>query len=492
MCFPYTDATPMYYHISNTTTVEENPDCIKHFGILLQEKKDVVLDYKGEHIVFEGNITPFALMNCENVTIRNVSFTFAHPTVTEMTVIAVGEDHVDFRVHPQCEYVLKDGNLGWKGENFAFSEGIAQICYRDKTWRVGSDLCPLCYGAVWSEVQPGILRAAKALTGVEVGMTFQMRDSYRTEVGVLIANCKNITLENVRIGYAHGLCIVAQNSDTLTLDNVVCRPDNGRTTSAFADFVQVSGCKGLVTIQNSFFSGAHDDAINVHGTHLLITDKQDNDLTLRFMHGQTFGIGGFEVGETVCAINRETLLRSAHTTITAVETLSEYELKVTVENAEGYAVGDAIENFSRNPDVVIRGNWFEHIPTRGILLTTNGKAVIEENMFYKTNSQAIEISDDANGWWESSAVSDVMITHNTFLECGEPIIRILPQNKADAYVHRNVRIVDNHFVCRPDALALWAKGTEGLTFADNRFENPYRTRIDYCTDENGNALKGTE
>ncbi|MBQ8684266.1 MAG: right-handed parallel beta-helix repeat-containing protein [Clostridia bacterium] len=492
MIFPYTKATPMYYHISNTTSVEENPEGVKHFGVLLENQKDVVLDYKGEHIEFEGLVTPFALMNCENVTIENVSFTFAHPGVTEMTVIAVGEDYVDFRVHPQCDYTLCGGELCWVGENFSFSKGIAQICFGDKTWRVGNDLCPLCFGPVWEEIAPRILRAHKALADVQVGMTFQMRDSYRTEVGILIANCKNITLRNVRIGYAHGLCIVAQNTDTLTLDNIVCRPDNGRTTCAFADFVQVSGCKGLVTIQNGYYSGAHDDAINVHGTHLLVTDKQENTLTLRFMHPQTYDIGGFEVGETVCAVHRETLLRSGYTTVTAVEKLTEYELAVTVEDATGIAVGDAIENFSRNPDVVIRGNWFEHIPTRGILLTTNGKAVIEDNMFYKTHSQAIEISDDANSWWESGAVSDVTITHNTFLECGEPIIRILPQNKVDAYVHRNIRIVDNHFVCRPDALALWAKGTAGLTFADNRFEAPYRTRIDYCTDENGNELKGTE
>lgn len=492
MKFSHTQAPPRYYPISNTTSVEENPEGIKHFGFLLEDRKDVVLDYKGEHIEFAGLVTPFALIGCENVTIENVSFTFTHPGVTEMTVIAVGEDYVDFRVHPQCAYTLQDGELCWVGENFSFSKGIAQICFEDKTWRVPNELCPLCFGPVWEEIAPRVLRARKALPQVQVGMTFQMRDTYRTEVGILIANCKNITLRNVRIGYAHGLCIVAQNTDTLTLDNIVCRPDNGRTTCAFADFVQVSGCKGLVTIQNGFFSGAHDDAINVHGTHLLVTDKRDNTLTLRFMHPQTYGIGGFEVGETVCAVNRDTLLRSAYTTVTAVETLSEYELAVTVEDAAGYAVGDAIENFSRNPDVIIRGNWFEHIPTRGILLTTNGKAVIEDNMFYKTHMQAIEIADDANSWWESGAVSDVTVTRNTFRECHEPVIRILPQNKVEAHVHQNIRIVDNHFVCRPDALALWAKGTAGLVFRDNLFDAPYRIRIDHCTDENGNPLQGTE
>ena len=35
MHFHYSEATPMYYPISNTTTVEENPECIKHFGVLL-------------------------------------------------------------------------------------------------------------------------------------------------------------------------------------------------------------------------------------------------------------------------------------------------------------------------------------------------------------------------------------------------------------------------------------------------------------------------
>ena len=48
---------------------------------------------------------------------------------------------------------------------------------------------------------------------------------------------------------------------------------SGRTCAGFADFVQMSGCKGRILIENSYFSGAQDDPINIHGTHLAVKER---------------------------------------------------------------------------------------------------------------------------------------------------------------------------------------------------------------------------
>ena len=47
--------------------------------------------------------------------------------------------------------------------------------------------------------------------------------------------------------------------------------ESGRTTAGYADFVQMSGCKGAININNCTFAGPHDDPINIHGTFNTVT-----------------------------------------------------------------------------------------------------------------------------------------------------------------------------------------------------------------------------
>jgi hypothetical protein len=110
---------------------------------------------------------------------------------------------------------------------------------------------------------------------------------------------------------------------------------------------------------------------------------------------------------------------------------------------------------------------------------------VESNTFLKTTMSAIDISDDANSWFESGPVRDVSIRGNRFIKCGEPVIRILPENQtADPGepVHQNIRILDNWFDLTGDG-AVSAKSTQGLIITGNRFSStqlPVQTRA--CTE----------
>jgi hypothetical protein len=133
-------------------------------------------------------------------------------------------------------------------------------------------------------------------------------------------------------------------------------------------------------------------------------------------------------------------------------------------------------------------------------VTTPGKVVIERNVFESSGS-AILISGDANGWYESGAVRDVLICGNTFndpcmtnpYQFCEGIISIFPiipaPQKAPAPFHRNIRVEDNVFHAF-DYPVLYAKSVDGLTFSNNRIERstryePYHRRqhmlnLEYC------------
>jgi hypothetical protein len=115
--------------------------------------------------------------------------------------------------------------------------------------------------------------------------------------------------------------------------------------------------------------------------------------------------------------------------------------------------GAALENLTWSPDVTIRDNQFQSNRARGLLVSTPGRVVIERNRF-QSSGAAILIAGDANDWYESGAVRDVVIRQNTFdavcnsspYQFGEGIISILPQipePQAAHPFHRNIRIDAN-------------------------------------------------
>lgn len=131
---------------------------------------------------------------------------------------------------------------------------------------------------------------------------------------------------------------------------------------------------------------------------------------------------------------------------------------------------------SWTPSVTIRDCRFERTNTRGLLITTRRKVLIENNTFYRTGMHAILIADDASGWYESGPVQDVTIRNNTFEECGynqapgNYVIAIAPENHelVPGYmVHRNIRIENNVFKVY-DFPVLTARSTEALIFKNNK------------------------
>lgn len=136
---------------------------------------------------------------------------------------------------------------------------------------------------------------------------------------------------------------------------------------------------------------------------------------------------------------------------------------------------DCVENMTCTPEVEIRNCYFTRTSTRGTLVTTPRKVVIENNTYYKTGMSAILIEADAEGWYESGPVKDVLIKGNTFIDCaynggpGHAVIAIHPSNKiidAERPVHQNIRIEDNTFRTF-DYPVLYAKSTAGLLFRNN-------------------------
>lgn len=473
------------YYISNTTSEKENPDQTKHIGLWLKGLKNITIDGKGAHIITHGEMTSFVIDGCENITLKNFTVTAADPTVPELTVTEVGDRHMTVRIHPQSKYLIKDGKFSFVGDSWTLSEGIAQSYdpEKDITWRSWSPL-PGLQKAI--ELEPNLLRFTyNTKPQATPGMIFQMRDGIRDEACGLIQYSKNVTLEDVHLAFLGNFGLVGQMSENITYRNLTFAPEtgNGRTCAGFADFVQMSGCKGLILIENSRFTGAHDDPINIHGTHLAVTDfLSPNEIVVKYMHHQTYGFQSFLPGNEIEFIDPYSLLPLASFKVKKSKMKSEREIIVTLDKSVPDSIRKkpelVIENVTYTPEVIIRNNFFSRIPSRGLLVSTRRKILIENNTFFRMQMSGILIADDARSWFESGMVRDVTIRNNNFIECNEPVILIAPENsRNEGYVHRNITIANNRFkLIGKDAVS--ARSVDGLNINGNLFLHPEAINIE--------------
>ncbi|MEK8130296.1 right-handed parallel beta-helix repeat-containing protein [Paenibacillus filicis] len=477
-------ASKFPYYISNTASEVENPDVKKTIGLWLQDVRGLTVDGQGSRFVFHGKMTMIVLDGCEDVILRNFSTDFERPTMSEFTVEAVGGDYLDVCVHPDSWYSLDNGKLNWVGEGWSYTDGPAQQYdpETNTTWRVDNPVTEA------SRVEPlaGTTGGSDRLRlyydrvpDTQIGRVYQMRDGIRDQVGVFINRSRNVVMTGLRVHYMHGLGIVGQLSEDVLLDGLRLAPceESGRTCAAFADFVHMSGCRGKITVTNSYFEGAHDDVINVHGTYLRIVGQPGHrQLLVRYMHHQTYGFQSFYPGDRIEFVRGISLIGYGSGTVMASEFRSPRELLLTLQDdvPDGIRADDVVENVTWIAEVEVRGNRFLRIPTRGVLATTRKKVLIENNDFEGMRMSGVLIAGDAESWYESGRVEDVTISGNRFIRCGAPVIRIEPENtvvSADQPVHRQIRVESNRFVLS-ELPVLAAKSTRDLQFVRNEVELP--------------------
>jgi hypothetical protein len=460
----------------------------KTCAILMEGFKGLTIDGLGSEFVFHGRMQPFTVERCQRVTIRNLTIDWDIPLTAQAEVVHVGEDTIDLKINA-CEspYVLEENKIVFVGEGWKSRWG-GTIEFESDTRLIppgGGDGCMRGNGGYRAEeLDRGLVRLHNAQgRKPAVGNFLVMRHSSRDHAGIFLLHSKNVVLRNIDMFHCGGLGVLAQFSENIRLDRCHVRPNlaKGRYLSGHDDGAQISNCRGLVRIVNCEFAGLMDDPINVHGTSVRIIKKLTDDrLLCRFMHGMSVGMQWGRQGDKIAFIENESMHTYAESTVLSFKARSPTDFEVTlVAPVPGtLKEGDALENLTWSPDVEIRGCKFGSCRARGLLVTTPGKVVIERNVFESSGS-AILISGDANGWYESGAVRDVLICGNTFndpcmtnpYQFCEGIISIFPiipaPQKAPAPFHRNIRVEDNVFHAF-DYPVLYAKSVDGLTFSNNR------------------------
>jgi len=486
------------YYESNTTDI--NP---RNCALVFENRNNLVIEGNGSTLIFHEQMQPFTFDGCSNIVLKNINIDWKQPQIAQARVISADDRKIRISMDvKEFPFRIEDGKIlfGTSKDNLQLWKSTMEF---DATGRfvVPQTGDNGCLGKDWGNYQaenilPGIVDLKfPFLRKPAVGNYLVMRFAERIHSGIFIQNSKNIRIQNVNLYHATGLGALAQYSENITFSGYRAIPNKAKNRyfGGGDDGIQISNCRGLITIENCEFAGLMDDPVNVHGTSVKVLEVTGKQLKCKFMHHQSIGMTWGHAGDKIGFIENSSMQTIGTGEVANFKAIDKETFLLTLKTPvpAGFEPGDALENLTRSPDLKVANNRFGSCRARGLLVSTPGKVVIENNIFESSGS-AILICGDANYWYESGAVTDVLIQNNTFTDlCNtssyqfcEGIISVYPEipemNAKSGQFHRNISITGNTF--HPfDYPVLYAKSVDGINFNNNkliksnRFE-PYHNR----------------
>ena len=473
-------------YITNTIADKEyNETDKKHIHKIALDLKginDLEIDFNNSTIILDGKMTNIVIENCENITLKNLTIETVQPNVHKITILKASPFYVTFKIDETSNYKEENGDYYWYGTDYisyftenkntgAWTPSGKPSNYSHLT-RNGSH--PFYGVSSIKEIAPRVFKARYIVPkDFTEGQIFYVFSKIRKNVGIFIDGSKNVKLENVTQRFNYGLGVVAQNSQDIELNKLDFSPRDGAEVDfcSLADFICISMCRGTVSVKNSNFNSCANDCCNVHGIYFKVLDVQGDIITLGYSHRRTFGFNPLRVNDTINFIDPKTLTELGSSKILQSEMIDRYRIKLKVSTrVNNYPAGTVVEDVTACPDFEFSENTLNRIALRGLLVTTRGKILIENNKFLNTGMSGIYVANDALTWHESGRVKSMMIRGNAFMNCEENSILILPENRRfQGFVHENIYIENNLFVLN-GIPALNVNSTKNIIMKNNVYK----------------------
>lgn len=456
-------------------------------AVVMDNMENFEIDFSGSTLICQGVMTPIALLNCKNITIRNV--TLKNPTVPQFEgrVIAHGEDYVEVENIHGLEYVRMDNGYFYSENGYQidyvpyhtveFDGTTGEIAYGTDDLALGTHLRVLRF----KQLDNSRVRVYGGTRKPPIGNVLLFNAMSRLGTGIFCHESQNLHFENVDVCSCYGMGILAQLCHNVTLNSFNTRRADGHFCTAGADATHFVNCTGLVTVENSSFTGQMDDALNIHGMYTRIVGKGKNWLLLREMHLGAIGIPIYRPGNRIQVLPPDTLLPYTEKTVKSLEIINDECFKLYLnENTDDIQVGDDVENLTLNCDLIFRNCRVQDNRARGMLIGTPGKVLIEDCYFHSSGT-AIKFESDGTFWFESGATKDVTIRNNRFEDCkyggwGAAVIEFQSRKKTEdnRYFHGSIKVCGNTFTGRESEL-VHINNTAEFQFLNNMLEltNPH-------------------
>lgn len=408
---------------------DQTPEGLRPVGILLEGVRGLRLGGQGVRLVCLDDMLPIAVVGCEAVELRGLVIDYAEPTIAQSRIVENrGQEGIVFAPEAWVRSrINSDGAWEAYGDNWRSTMG-AGIAFDPETRHILYRVSDLGYNTRGATLlgEGAVLAPNWRDERLPVGTIIAMRSHRRPYPAILIDGSRDSHLEDVVVHYASGMGLLAQNSHNVRLRRLDVRPSEGRYHATQADATHFSGCSGLIDVEGGRYEAMMDDAINVHGVYLRLTEQRDErTLVGRYMHAQAWGFAWGRKGDTVQLVRSSTFdVLPERLTIASIEPV-EGELSLGVRSfvirfAEplpaGLSAGEGygIENLSKEPAVRFVGNHILNNRARGALINTSRPVLIEGNHFAYVSGSAILVSSDCNEWYESGRTGEMTIRSNVF------------------------------------------------------------------------------
>lgn len=468
------------YYISN------NRHGLKRVAFPIIGKKNVTFDGGGACFIFHGEIMPFVVEDSENIVLKNFTVDWERPFYSQGTVVEADESGVLLEIdRGRYPYRIEGEEIIFEGEGWesGFTEGVFEfdVQTRAPAYRSGDSMGLGFPDRIRVEdAGDGLVRLAEKFPHLPtIGNVIVLRHYRRHCPGIHLLRSRDVLLGNIILHHAGGMGVIAQFCEDVTVRKCQVTPSGDRLFSVTVDATHFVNCKGMVRLEDCLFEGQLDDPTNVHGINTRISELLDEySVMVELVHHEQHGVEIAFPGDHMRIADNTSLLPVAENEVLLVERIDERYSKVVFNHPLPATVesGHVLENLSWTPDLHIRGCTARNNRARGFLISTPGRVVVENNHI-ESSGAGIKISGDANYWFESGAVRDVLIRNNDFGDCcygclvwGRAVIDIDPEIskpwKMRECFHRNIRIENNRFSTF-DSGILFARSVDGLVFRGN-------------------------
>lgn len=477
--------------------ISNNSNGKKRIAFPLLNIKDLEIDGQGASLIFHGQMIPFVIENSKNISIRNLSIDWDKPLYGQATVIAVDSINktFDIEIHQENDYEIIGSELIFKSEGFEgdiqknlfFDPETKATVYHVNQHKLDPWNKKVRTRYAAKEIAPRKVRITDSIAALpKVGWLWVAKggiNKTRQSPAFRVFNSFNLLFEHVSIHHAGAMGLIAERSGDITLEkfNVQLPPNSKRVVSTTADATHFVNCKGLIKFNNCIFENMLDDATNVHGIYTKLVKVIDQKtIGVQTIHHEQHGFTFATKGDTLRLINPETMIcYKGDLIVDTARMLNEEYTEITFTQAinDIAQLGSSVENQTWNASMSMNNCTVRQNRARSILISTPRKALVE-NCTFSSMMAGIAIHSDANFWFESGQVNDVIIRNNTFIDLctggkGNAVIRIHPTipdiSKMTEAFHRNITIEGNT-IKTFDRAIVDALSVDNLIIINNKIE----------------------
>lgn len=469
-----------------------NRSGLKRVAFPIEGVRDLVIDGQGARFVFHGVMLPMLLDGCSGVVLRDFSIDWVRPFYSQGDIVGFDEGGIEIEIdRGRYPHRVEGGRLIFEGEGWEspLTQGIFEIDRASgaPAYLSGDNLMTELVSSRLParEIGRGRIRFDQSFARApRIGNVLLLRHFLRLAPGIFLQRSRDTRIEGVSVHHASAMGVIGQFCENVTLERFAVgpTPGSGRAFSVAVDATHFVNCRGLIRLEASRFSHQMDDPCNVHGINSRFHSREDaRTAVFELVHHEQHGVPVAFAGDRVHFCSNVSLLPFGEAIVESALPIDGRLVRVAFAGPlpDRLGPGDVMENLTWTADLHVTGCQSGPNRARGYLVSTPGRVLIENNRISAAGA-CIKISGDANYWFESGAVRDVLIRNNLFTDCcygpepwGMAAIDIDPEIEDpwgnEIPFHRNIRIVGNTFRTF-DPSILYARSVDGIEFSGNTVE----------------------